>query len=103
MSAKLNHTLKSLKAELHQTTAERDQLQATLEQQEEHETNSYKWEKNPGIEELDDPANMIRITMSNLPPPISISQYYQAYKPMISKTSNPPRHSNKSQISQEQF
>ena len=41
--------------------------------------------------------------MSNLPPPISISQYYQAYKPMILKTSNLPDIRNKSRISKEQF
>ena len=103
VSAKLNHTLKSLKAELHQTTEERDQLQATLEQQEEQETNTYNWEKILGFEKIDDPANIIKVTMSNLPPPISISQYYQAYKPMILKTSNLPDIRNKSRISKEQF
>lgn len=35
VSAKMNHTLQNLKAELHQTIAEKDELQAKIEQQEE--------------------------------------------------------------------
>ena len=46
---------------------------------------------------------MIKVIMINLPPPISISQYYQAYKPMILKSSSFLDIRNKSQISQEQF
>ena len=103
VSAKLNHTLKNLKAELYQTTTERDDLQARFDQHEEHKANAYEWEKILGFETIEDPANMIQATMTNLPPPISISQYYQAYKPIILKSSSLPDIRNKSHISQEQF
>lgn len=46
---------------------------------------------------------MIAATMQNLAPPISIYQYYQAYKPMILKWSNLPDLRNHSQISADQF
>ena len=46
---------------------------------------------------------MITVTMKNLAPPISIFQYYQAYKPRILKWSSLPYIRYKSHLSQKQF
>lgn len=47
--------------------------------------------------------NAITVTIKNLAPPISIFQYYQAYKPMFLNWSNLADIRNKSHLSQDQF
>ena len=103
VTTKLNHTLRTLKDELHQTTTERDELQTRLEQHEEETYYPYAWEQLLGFRNIEDPGNAITVTMKNLAPPISIFQYYQAYKPMILTWSALPDIRNKTNLSQEQF
>jgi hypothetical protein len=111
VSAKINHTLRNLKAELHQTTAERDELQAKIEQQEENrdtvgEDNRTIFGEGETLiekEKLADPDNIISATRKNLPPPVSIYQYYQAYKPILLTSSNLPDIKPQSCLSKEQF
>ena len=83
VTTKISHTIKTFKAELQQTTNERDELQA---KEEEHQENTYdilQWENLLGYNKINDPVNTIAATIKNLAPPISIVQYYLAYKPMI--------------------
>ena len=47
--------------------------------------------------------NTITVTMKNLAPPISIFQYYKAYKPMILAQSKLPDLRSKTHVSHEQF
>lgn len=103
VTTKINHTLKTLKTELRQVTTERDELQGRLEQQEEEATQHPKWDNLLGLSKIEDPGNLITATMKNLPPPISIYQYYQAYKPMIFNWSNLPDLKIQSHLSKEQF
>ena len=98
---RIGHMFKTLQNELRQARSEQDELQEKLEEQDEF--NPLHWEKLLGYNQIEDPANMIAATMQNLAPPISIYQYYQAYKPMILKWSNLPDLRNQSQISAEQF
>jgi hypothetical protein len=71
--------------------------------QEEKATTDLKWENLLGLERIEGPANIITTTMKNLPPPISIYQYYQSYKPNILKWSNLPDLKARSQFSKEEF
>ena len=103
VTTKINHTLKTLKTELRQATTERDDLQEKLEQQEEDSPEYPKWNDLLGLSKTEDPGNLITATMKNLPPPISIYQYYQAYKPMIFNTSNLPDLKLQTHLSKEQF
>ena len=103
VTAKISHTLKTLKTELHQTTTERDDLQAKLKQHEEEASGHFKWEAVLDFNKMEDPGNIITATMKNLPPPISIYQYYQAYKPIIYKGSNLPDLKFQSHLSRQQF
>ena len=103
VTAKLNHTFRNLKTELYQVTTERDELQTRIEQQEEDRPHPYAWEQLLGFDKIEDPGNAITVTMKNLAPPISICQYYQAYKPMILAWSTLPDIRNKTHLSQEQF
>ena len=95
--------MKTLKTELRQATTERDDLQEKLEQQEEDSPEYPKWNDLLGLSKTEDPGNLITATMKNLPPPISIYQYYQAYKPMIFNTSNLPDLKLQTHLSKEQF
>jgi hypothetical protein len=88
VTAKLNHTLKNLKSELQQAISERDEFSTKMEQQEEDRSDLYKWEHLLGFNRIEDSGNMIIATMKNLALPISIYQYYLAYKPMLFKWSN---------------
>ena len=101
--AKLGHTFKNFKTEIHQITIERDELQCKLEQHEEEQSDLSKWEQVLGQDMIEQPENAITSTMKNLAPPISIYQYYQAFKPLVLTKSNLPdiRLSNK--ISKDQF
>ena len=83
MTAKLGHTFRNLKTTLHQVTLERDELQYKIKYQEEGEYDPLKWEHLLGYNKIEDPKNMIAVTIKNLAMPISVFQYYQAYKPMI--------------------
>jgi hypothetical protein len=103
VTSKLNHTFKSLKAELYHTTQERDKLQTKIEQQQEENPAELQAEELLEDDKIKHSGNLIVVTMKNLPPPINIFQYYEAYKPMILKNSNLPDIRNKSHISQEQF
>jgi hypothetical protein len=51
-----------------------------------------------GSDQIEDAGNAIRATMRNLAPPISIFQYYQAFKPQILQRSNLPDIRLKSQF-----
>ena len=101
VTSKIQHTLKNLKTELSRATQERDDLQTRMEQQE--EADLMQWQNLFGEGKIEDPANLITATRKNLPPPISIYQYYLAYKPMILKQSNLPDLKARSQLSREQF
>lgn len=101
IATRIGHMFKTLQNELSQATTERDELQEKLEQQEEYDP--FRWEKLLGYNNIEDPANMVAATMKNLAPPISIFQYYQAYKPLILKWSGLPDLRNQSQITAEQF
>ena len=103
VTTKINHTLRNLKAELYQATTKRDELQTKFEQQEEERNHPYAWKHLLGFDKIEDPRNAITVTMKNLAPPISIFQYYQAYKPMILNWSGLPDIQIKSHLSQEQF
>jgi hypothetical protein len=94
---RIDHMFKTLQNELRQARSERDELQERLEKQDEYDP--LHWEKLLGYNQIEDPANMIAATMKNLAPPISIYQYYQAYKPLILKWSDLPDLRNQSQIS----
>jgi hypothetical protein len=50
-----------------------------------------------------DPANFVSATRKNLPPPVSIYKYYQAYKPILLTSSNLPDIKPQSSLSKEQF
>lgn len=103
VTAKISHTLKTLKTELHQATTEREDLQGRLEQHEEEASGHLKWDKLLDFNKIEDPGNLITATMKNLPPPISIYQYYQAYKPIIFKGSNLPDLKFQIHLSKPQF
>jgi hypothetical protein len=103
VTTKISHTLKTLKAELQQTTNERDELQAKEEEHQENTSDLLQWEHLLGYNKIEDPINTIAATMKNLAPPISIVQYYLAYKPMILNWSSLPDVRTKSHLSQEQF
>ena len=101
VTSKLNYTFRSLKAELYHAIQERDELQNTIEQQQEE--NPLQWEKWLGDDKIEDPSNSVTTTMKNLPPPISIFQYYKAYKPLILTRSSLPDIKNEIEISEELF
>jgi hypothetical protein len=111
VSAKMNHTLQNLKAELHQTIAEKDELQAKIEQQEEtrdtfeqrSRVNFGEWTTLIEQEKFADPDNLISATQKNLAPPVSIYQYYQAYKPILLTSNNLPDIKAQSCLTKEQF
>ena len=103
VTTKLNHTLRNLKAELQQAISERDDLQGRLEQQEEEATEHPQWQSLLGLDKIEDPENLITATMKNLPPPISIYQYYQVYKPIILKWNNLPDLKMRSHLSKMEF
>jgi hypothetical protein len=88
VTSKIQHTLKNLKTELSRATQERDEMQTRMDQQE--EADLMQWQNLFGDRRIEDPGNLIAATMKNLSPPISIYQYYLAYKPMILKHSNLP-------------
>jgi len=92
---------KALQTELRQTRSEKEELQEKIKLQEEH--NTINWENLLGQNNIEDSVNMISATMKNLTPPISIFQYYQAYKPLILKWSSLPDLRNHSHLSEEQF
>ena len=100
---KQNHTFKALRSQLQQTNSERDDLQSKLKQHEEEETTLAPWQDLLGFDTIENPGYTIKITMHNLAPPISIFQYYQAYKPMILISSNLPDIRTKTHLSKEQF
>ena len=56
-----------------------------------------------GDDKIEDLSNLVTTTMKNLPPPISIFQYYKAYKPLILKGSSLPDIKNGIEISKELF
>ena len=89
--------------ELKQATSERDELQAKVEQQEEQISDQHALETLLGFDNVEDQGNTITVVMKNLPPPVSIFQYYQAFKPMILRWSGLPDIRNKSHLSKEQF
>lgn len=62
-----------------------------------------KWEQVLGYNTVEDPGNAIAATMRNLAPPISIFQYYQAYKSLIFQRSNLPDIRLKNQFNKEQL
>ena len=101
VTAKLGHTFKTLKTALQQAIQERDEIQVRMEQQQEEEP--LKWEKLLGLDKIEHTSNIIEATMKSLAPPISIVQYYQAYKPLIFETSGLPDLKNQIHISAEQF
>jgi hypothetical protein len=101
ITSKISHTLRSLWTELAQTITEKEDLQDKLEQAVKSDT--HKWENILGQSQIEDPVNLITSTMKNLAPPVSIFQYYQAYRPIILKCSNLPDIKMNSQISKEQF
>ena len=111
VSAKMNHTLRNLKGELHQATTERDELQARIDQQEDtrdtlgegNRDNFANWATLIEQEKIEDTDNLISATRKNLAPPVSIFQYYQAYKPMILNQSSLPDLRCKTHLSHEQF
>ena len=90
VTTKLNHIFRNLKSKLHQLTIEKNELQTRFEQHLEEKIDPYACEHLLGFDKIEDPGNMIIVTMKNLAPPISIFQYYQAYKPMILKWSSLP-------------
>ena len=101
VTSKLNHTLTNLKEELYQAIQERDDLQNQIEQQQEEDL--LQWEKLLGEDKIEDPENSITAIMKYLPPPISIFQYYKAYKPLILQSSSLPNIKNGTEISEEFF
>lgn len=101
--AKLGHTFKNRKTKLYQITLERDDLQYKLEQQEEEASNLSKWEQILHQDIIEEPENAITSTMKNLAPPISIFQYYQAFKPFVLIESNLRDIWLRSKVSKEQF
>ena len=103
VTTKIYHTLRTLKSELQQATTERDDLQGRLEQQEEEASAHFTWEKFLDLNKMEEPGNMIAATMKNLPPPISIYQYYQAFRPMILKANNMPDLKTQTHLSKEEF
>ena len=103
VSAKMNHTLRNLKAELHQTTTKRDELQVRIEQQEENKVTFAEWQTLIEQEKIEDPDYLISATRKNLAPPVSIYQCYQAYKPILLKCSNLPSIKAQSCLSKEEF
>ena len=103
VTAKLNHTFRNLQTELYQVTTERDEIQTRFEQLEEERPHQYAWEQLLDFDNIEDPGNAMTVTMKNLAPPISIFQYYQAYKPMILTWSALPDIRNKTQLSKHQF
>lgn len=74
-----------------------------MEQQEEESSGHLKWENLLGLNIIEYHVNMITTTMKNLPPPISIYQYYQAYKPMILKWSDMQDLKTRTHLSKEEF
>ena len=76
---KVNHTFKNLKTQPHQVSTERYEFQTRLKQQQQE--NPLQWENLLGEDKIDDPRNLITITMKTLPSLISIFQYYKAYEP----------------------
>ena len=103
ITTKLQYTLKTLKMKLYQATSKNDELQAKVEQHEKQITDHHALESLLGFENIEDPGNTITIVMQNLPPPISIFQYYQTFKPMLLRWSGIFDITNKSHISKEQF
>ena len=103
VTAKLTHTFKNLKAELYHVITERDELQSKFELQEEEGSDLNEWERLLGYNRIEDPGNMITTTMKNLAPPVSIYQYYLAYKPMLLKWSSLPDIKMQSHLSKEEF
>ena len=74
-----------------------------MEQQEEEASEQLQWQNLLGLDKIEDPENLITATMKNLPPPISIYQYYQAYKPIILQWSNLPDLKMRSHLSKLEF
>ena len=103
VTTKLAHTFWNLKFALHQVTLERDELQSKIEQQEEEATDPCEWERLIGYNKIEDPSNVITATMKNLPPPMSIYQYYQAYKPMLFNWSKLPDIKIQTHLSMDEF
>lgn len=103
VTAKLAHTFKNLKMELYHVTTERDELQTKIEQQEEGRSDLHQWEYLLGHNRIEDPGNAITATMKNLAPPVSIYQYYQAYKLMLLQWSSLPDIRIPGHLSKEEF
>ena len=63
VTAKINHTFKTLRSQLHQVSSEKDDLQTRVEQQKEERPHPYAWEHLLGSDKIEDPGNAITITM----------------------------------------
>ena len=101
ITSKLDHTFRNLKTQLYHAIQERDEMQSQIEQQQEE--NPLQWENLLGDDKIEDPSNLVTATMKNMPPPISIFQYYKAYKPLILKGSSLLDIKNGIEISEELF
>lgn len=101
ITSKIGHTFKALRIELAKEITEREDLQERLEQQE--RSDAHKWENILAQNQIEDPVNLITSTMKNLAPPVSIFQYYHAYKPIILKCTDLPDLKMNSNLSEGQF
>lgn len=103
VTTKMDHTLQNLKLALNQITTERDELQTKLEQTEKDKSELQKLNHLLEATTIEDSGNRILAVMRNLAPPISIFQYYQAFKPLILQQSNLPDIRLKTYQTKDQF
>ena len=74
-----------------------------MDQIEEDRAESQNWHQILDVNTIEDPTNAITTITRNLAPPISIFQYYRAFKPLILQQSNLPDIRLKSQFTRDQF